>query len=478
MDKLLVVSLRGEFYTEYASLFVNRKISVKLAMTIQDALDMLSKDDYFTVVVDITYTENMNMIKVLRQSSSVPIIAYSKGYSLDDKRRTLRDGADEYFVFRGEFEEIYASIKALRRRYCEYGKQKKKPLNVLTLCGIIVCLNTRRVFIDGADACLSKKEFDILLYLIKNKYKALSYEQIFCEVWGGTYQARQINAVRCQIHRLSEKISPLTSPNNYIVNIKDYGYRINPELLTERVTENVDKPTFENKVKKSVLVVRYEGLVRMEHEANNDIMIFQKADTIFDALSMITADEYALIIINSDKSDYLLYINILRDMTHTPILVTTTNYDTNKKVAAIDNGADGYMLAGKYNDDSHETAKALIRRANEYNSKGSVTAPVISFGEILLDLNSRKTTVKGRDINLTRKEFDILRFILNQKGEIVTYEQICEHAWGERYDHGTYKPLMRLVYKIKEKIKIIEKASEYILNVREIGYRLNTEFDP
>jgi len=480
MDKLLIVSYNGGFYIEFAPLFAKHKITVKLAMTIQDALDMLSKDDYFVIVVDITYLDNINIIKVLRQSSSIPIITYSKEYNLDNKVKLLQDGADEYFVDNGSdgIEDIYASAKALRRRYHEYGEQKKKPLNIITLCDMIICLNTRRVFINNGDIGLNRKEFDIFMYLVKNKHKALTYEQIFNEIWGGTFQRKHINAVRCQMYRLAAKINTPPPPHDYIINIKDYGYRINPDLFANKEDKLFIKHEAEKRLP-LILVVGYEGeeLVRIEQEAVARDVLCQKADSIYDTLNMLTTDEYTLVMINGDKNGYLLSITLVREMTLAPILVTTNGYDINKKIAVIDNGADGYMQISKHNEDSHETASVLIRRYREYNNREKVAMPFISNGDILLDLNSRKTTVSGQEVQLTRKEFDILKFILNQKGDIVTYEQICEHAWGDKYEYGTYKPLMRMIYKLKEKIRISDKTPDYIMNVRGFGYRLNTEID-
>lgn len=473
MDKLLILSYGGEFYIRYASLLASRKISVKLVMTIQDALEMLSQDDYFTIVVDITYPEYINMIKALRQSSFVPIIAYSEEYCLNNNVISLRNGADEYFVDSGEIEDIFASIKALRRRYCEYGKQKENKPNNLTHDDITICINTRRVFVGNTDVGLNKKEFDTLFYLIKNKGKVLSYEQIFCEIWGGMFQRQQINAVRCLIHRLSEKINSPKSPQNYIVNIKDYGYRINPIIFTKN-----DEPAIEDaKAQQIILAVGYEHEELLKMESLVRVVRFQKTDTIHDAIKMINTEKYELITINGNKNDYLFYIKLIREMILTPILVTTNTYEMYKKAAAIDNGADGYMPIKEYDEGSIEIIKALIRRAEEYKSEEQEVAPVISFGDILLDLSARKTMVADRYINLTCKEFDILKYIVHKNGEIVTYEQICEQVWGEKYHHGTYKPVMRMIYRIKEKIKAVKVTPEYILNIREIGYRLNTEFD-
>lgn len=144
--------------------------------------------------------------------------------------------------------------------------------------------------------------------------------------------------------------------------------------------------------------------------------------------------------------------------------------DLRTRVAAIDIGADGYMLIGKCDEDILETTNALIRRSSVYSNKTSL-AVSLSIGELTIDLDNRKASISGQNIELTRKEFDILTFIISKKGEIVTYEQICDQAWGEDYVHDSYKPIMRLVYKLREKIKIIA-SPEYIINVREVGYRL------
>jgi len=474
MDTLLVLSHNIEFYIEFVEKFASRKIKLMPVMKILGAVGMLSILEYFAIVVEIANLDDTSMIKILRQSSFIPIVAYSKEYNLKIKIASIQNGADEYFVDRGDINDILASLKALSRRYFEYSEQKEKSPNFLTLHDIIIRLNTRRVFINGEEIRLMNKEYEMLLYLIKNKHNVLSYEQIFTEIWGGTFQKKHINAVRCRMYRLTSKINNPSSPHPYIKNIKELGYQINPKLLVEK--ENKYIRSQENYKKCPIILAigfESEKLFNAEHEATSHAILYQKADSLHDVLKMVATNNYSLITINGDMDDYLLNINLVREITLAPILVTTKSYDGDKKTAAICVGADGYMLITSHDEDSLETANALIRRYTDYCNREKTTMPIISYGDILLDLNNRKTTVSGREVKLTRKEFDILKLILENKGKIVPYEQICEYAWDGKYKHSTLKPLMKIMCVLKEKIKTSETAPGYILNVRELGYRLN-----
>jgi DNA-binding response OmpR family regulator len=122
----------------------------------------------------------------------------------------------------------------------------------------------------------------------------------------------------------------------------------------------------------------------------------------------VATNEYQMIIINSDKNDFLSNIKLVREISLIPILVTSSRYDLKKKFIAIESGADGYTQIINSAENIHVSVKSLLRRSVEYDVGAKENMPYITNGEITLDLTNRKTTVNGNAVTLTGKEFDIL----------------------------------------------------------------------
>jgi two-component system response regulator VanR len=147
-----------------------------------------------------------------------------------------------------------------------------------------------------------------------------------------------------------------------------------------------------------------------------------------------------------------------------------------KKRAAIENGADIYVLLNGDGTDIQETVTAVVRRYIEYKTQDkSAGVPVAAHGGISMDLDTRRVFIAANEVSLAKKEFDILRYILERRGSILTYDELYTLVWGDKHEQHSANALIQHVHRLKEKIRINNDIPDYILNVREIGYRLNME---
>ena len=478
MEKILTISNNDETYFKLVSSFVDQKLIFQPVMELQDAIYMLSKDEYSAIIINLEFSEVINTIKFLRQVSFVPIITYCSHYSNDAKIELLQNGADECIVESDDFEDFHMSIHALCRRYDDYNNQNKEIFTKSKYHDICICPSTRSVFVNGININLKRREFDILLYLTENKNIVLTYEQIYHHVWGDEYVFGSNNILWCQMHRLTMKINPLLPYDKYIVNVKGFGYQINPKLSKESIIEL--KGDNENiKSDMSILCIGYASNDLMTQDSLSPVPRFfcQKAQYIQEIITVLNETEISLIIINGDSQDYLMYIKYVRNMTLAPILVTTERYDTKKKLEVIQSGADMYLRLNEFKRNIYEIVEALIRRYREYKFFDKKISATIMFRDIVICLRTHKVFIKGKEVNLSRKEYDILRCILERKGEVLSYEELYRIVWGEKYEASSNKGLMLQVHRLKDKMKINNSSPRYILNIREIGYKLNTEFD-
>jgi len=470
LQKILAVSGNVEFYLKFIPVFTGSDISLRMVMSVNDALDMLAQKDEFSVIlIDISDSTCIEQIKEIRLKYTIPLIAYASASKPEYITDAMQNGADEYFDSDESGESFFSSVQALCRRYSNYGNKKKKSHSIKTLGNMIVCLNTRRVLISGKNLNLTTKEFDMLALLIRNENRHFTYEAIYNDVWDGGYRDSLKNTIWSSMNRLNMKIKDITSVK-YIINDHESGYKINPEILVKKNS----KPISDIQNAEAILAIGYadDEFKTLEQVLSVCDIVCHRAESLSDALTMLRDGRYSLIAIKGDVSEGLIPVMYVREMTLAPVLVTS-NYDDMKiKSEAIEKGADGYLHINGAFEFLCETVSAMIRRYNEYSNCEKEELSVISFGELTINKNSRRVFIGDHEIDLTLKEFDILSLITDYKGEVITYEQLTELVWKGNYNSDSYKPLMVLVGKLKDKLKINENSPEYIVNIRGMGYRL------
>ncbi len=151
------------------------------------------------------------------------------------------------------------------------------------------------------------------------------------------------------------------------------------------------------------------------------------------ALSAVDETEFDVIILDLGLPDIPGddVCNELRskDIT-TPILILTANDEVNTKVNLLDLGADDYLLKPFYIGELQARLRALLRRGG--GQQGGAYA--LSVGDLSLDPSRRRVVRDGKPIDLRRKEFDILEYLMHNRGTVVTRAMIINNAWSEGSD--------------------------------------------
>ncbi|MCX6704704.1 MAG: response regulator transcription factor, partial [Candidatus Woesebacteria bacterium] len=146
----------------------------------EEGYDLSTFEDYDAIVLDLMLPkmDGMDICKKLRgQNIHTPILMLTARGELADKVGGLNSGADDYLVKPFAFEELLARVKALSRRPKETKSEELKTEN-LTLN-----TNTYEVKVEGKSIELSRKEFALLEYLMRNSGKVVSKENIIAHVW-------------------------------------------------------------------------------------------------------------------------------------------------------------------------------------------------------------------------------------------------------------------------------------------------------
>lgn len=162
----------------------------------------------------------------------------------------------------------------------------------------------------------------------------------------------------------------------------------------------------------------------------------------------------------------------LRLISQVPVIVLSVKGEDKIKVEALDAGADDYVTKPFSMDELLARVRAALRRAPSASTEAA-TATVLEAGDFRLDLETRNVTVKGKEIHLTPKEFELLAHLLGHAGKVLTHRSLLAAIWGGNYVEQT-EYLRVFIGQLRKKIEPDHSAPRYILTEPWIGYR----FDP
>ncbi len=147
-----------------------------------------------------------------------------------------------------------------------------------------------------------------------------------------------------------------------------------------------------------------------------------------DALYFAQSAEYDLIILDImlPKIDGLTVLSRLRKRKDTtPVLLLTARSDVDDRVTGLDLGADDYLTKPFYFEELLARIRVLTRRKATEDGSNTLTV-----GDLVLDRNKRTVFRAGQEVKLTQKEYSVLEYMMNNKGRVLSREQIEAHVWS------------------------------------------------
>lgn len=191
------------------------------------ALEMAQNNQYDCILLDVmlpVYT-GYEVCQMIREFSNVPIIMLTAKGDDMDKIIGFDYGADDYITKPFNILEVKARIKAIMRRTGQTGKTQTESATKVTIKGLTIDCDSRRVNIDGREINLTAKEFDLLELLIFNPNKVYSREKLLNEVWGNhNHNPGDVRTVDVHVRRLREKIESNPGEPTYIHTKWGVGY--------------------------------------------------------------------------------------------------------------------------------------------------------------------------------------------------------------------------------------------------------------
>jgi DNA-binding response OmpR family regulator len=157
----------------------------------------------------------------------------------------------------------------------------------------------------------------------------------------------------------------------------------------------------------------------------------------------------------------------LRARSRVPIIMLTARGDEADRVAGLEAGADDYVVKPFSSREVAARIRAVLRRSSP---QPEATGGPVQVGDVTLDPASHEAAVDGRELELSRKEFDVLRLLLENAGTVVKRERLLEEVWETNW-FGSTKTLDVHVSALRRKLGDDPAEPRYIHTVRGVGFR-------
>lgn len=154
-----------------------------------------------------------------------------------------------------------------------------------------------------------------------------------------------------------------------------------------------------------------------------------------------------------------------------PIIMLTARSEEIDKVLGLEMGADDYITKPFSPRELVARVKAMLRRLKKETDSRTVPENRKVYGELTLDLERVEAGVRGKKLDLTHKEFELLKALMSNPGKVFTREALLENIWGYDY-YGDTRTVDVHIRHLRQKVEDDPANPAYIDTVRGVGYRL------
>ncbi len=160
----------------------------------------------------------------------------------------------------------------------------------------------------------------------------------------------------------------------------------------------------------------------------------------------------------------------IREKSNTPIIMLTARAEELDKVLGLELGADDYVTKPFSVRELMARVKANLRRKINDNSNSSKTnSNLLEFKDIIIDIDRYEVRKRGKPLELTLREYELVKFLACQRSQIFSREILLEKVWGYEY-YGDLRTVDVTIRRLREKLEDNASKPEYILTKRGVGY--------
>lgn len=222
----------------------------------------------------------------------------------------------------------------------------------------------------------------------------------------------------------------------------------------------------------SILVVEDEPSIREVvtlylQRAGYQVTCVADGATALESLVKETPDLVVLDLMLPEVDGFAV-TRFMRQRGDTPIIMLTARRAESDRIAGLEMGADDYVVKPFSPQELVSRVRAVLRRTHSQSASSQSAA--LEYEDLTIDPGTRLVKVRGNDVQLTAKEFDLLLFLASNKRHVFNRDQLLDRVWGlaEYVDPSTVTVHVR---RLREKIEIDPSEPRHIITVWGVGYR-------
>ena len=260
--------------------------------------------------------------------------------------------------------------------------------------------------------------------------------------------------------------------------------------IDEKQRNEVNNEEYIEKSKETVLVVDDEKTIV-------DILVYNLKKEGYETLEAYDGQEAIEIALEKKPDLILLDIMIpqidgltvckkLRQTLNIPILILSAKDEEIDKIVGLELGADDYITKPFSVRELMARVKANLRKRElsnerkqniieneEINEQRSDNNRIIKIGDLVINVDKYDVKIKGKSIDLTLREFELISYLAKQPGQVATREELLEQVWGYEY-YGDIRTVDVTIKRIRSKIEKDKSAPKIIITRRGVGYYIAT----
>ncbi len=217
-----------------------------------------------------------------------------------------------------------------------------------------------------------------------------------------------------------------------------------------------DDPSLSFGLEKNLSFEGYEVLVAHDGEKGLDLALNNRVDIII------------LDIMLPRLNGYEVCQALRKNGFRTPVIFLSAKSQETDKVRGLELGGDDYITKPFGVRELLARIKSILRRSQ--GPKGQV----LELGPLKIDLRGHTVSSKGEPVEMTSKEFDLLRYLIERRGRVLSRDEILTHVWGYDYE-GTTRTIDNFINRLRQKIGDNLRKPRYILTVRGVGYKFKVD---
>lgn len=234
-------------------------------------------------------------------------------------------------------------------------------------------------------------------------------------------------------------------------------------MTTKKILIIEDEPNIRELVLYNLKTNGYDGI-----SAEDGIM----------GITMVHREKPDLILLDimlPEKNGFEICKELRDEGNNTPIIMMTAKTEESDKVIGLECGADDYISKPFGIREMMARIKAVLRRYEMTAADGSETAntsdTIITVGDLSINVERHEVTVGNREVDLTLKEFDLLKYLMENRGHVFSRDQLLNHIWGIDYA-GETRTVDVHIRHLRQKLADEDGQEHYIETIRGRGYKV------